>query len=326
MMMHVIVLGAGVLGRVYGVRLATTGVAVSFLVRKSRIDESHSFVIEQVNGDKRRDSIEKPRRITEIPDDATIVLLTVRFDQIDHIRQDPMDELASLLRAGPAVPVIVMSPMLLPQLEALKSVVGRRVVSAMPGVAGYVDDVDDRGVVRYWATGIAPTLFDDEASGEGKTLARDALEVLARRLTNDGLATRFEKDVASLNAASTTAFFPLIAAIDAGHGVDGILNDKALLETALSAAKECETLAKKIGKVAPWAQLLTRFVGPYTIKPGVALARRVAPETVRFVEKHFGRKLHKQHLAMGETIREVGREHGLDMPHLDHMLRILRGS
>jgi hypothetical protein len=324
--MHVIVLGAGALGRIYGVRLAATGVAVSFLVRKSRIDESHSFVIEQVNGEKRRDVIERPKRIDSIPNDATLVLLTVRFDQIDHVRQDPDDELARLLRDGPTVPVIVMSPMLQPQLEALRSVVGRHVVSAMPGVAGYVDDVDDRGVVRYWATGIAPTLLDDGASGEANTLLRDTLEVLARRLTNDGLPTRFERDVASLNAASTTAFFPLIAAIDAGHGVDGVLGDKELLETALSAEKECDALAKKIGKVAPWAQILTRFVGPYTIKPGVSLARRVAPETVRFVERHFGRKLHAQHLAMGETIREVGRAQGIDMPHLDHLLRMLRGS
>ncbi len=324
--MHVIVVGAGTLGRVYGARLATSGVAVSFVVRKSRIDDAHSFVVEQVNGDKRRHTIERPRRITEIPDDATLILLTVRFDQIDHVRHDSQDELARLLRAGPAVPVVVMSPMLPPQLDGLKSVVGRRVVSAMPGIAGYVDDIDDRGVVRYWATGIAPTLFDDEASGEAHTLARDTLEVLARRLTNDGLAARFERDVASLNAASTTAFFPLIAAIDAGHGVDGVLGDKPLLDTALSAAKECEMLAKKIGKVAPWTQLLTRFVGPYTIKPGVTMARRVAPETVRFVEKHFGRKLHAQHLAMGESIRDLGREHGLDMPQLDQLMQILRGT
>jgi 2-dehydropantoate 2-reductase len=71
---------------------------------------------------------------------------------------------------------------------------------------------------------------------------------------------------------------------------------------------------------------LTKFVGPYTIKPGILMARRVAPETVRFVERHFGRKLHAQHLAMGDSIREIGREHGVDMPHLDHLLQILRSS
>jgi 2-dehydropantoate 2-reductase len=60
------------------------------------------------------------------------------------------------------------------------------------------------------------------------------------------------------------------------------------------------------------------------LKPGVALARRVAPETVRFVERHFGHKLHAQHIAMGETIRALGRDNGIDTPALDHLLEIMR--
>jgi len=324
--MHVIVFGAGALGRIYGARLAAAGVQVSFVVRPSRLAETYSFVVEQVNGEKRRDVIEHPRRIDKIPGDATIILCAVRFDQIDHLRRDENDELAEALRIGPAVPLVMLTPLLPPQHAALEKVVGRRVVSAMPGVAGYVDDVDDRGVVRYWSTGIASTLLDDEASGPAHSMSRDALEVLARRLTNDGLPTRFERDVTPLNAASTISFFPLIAAIDAGRGIDGVLGDKDLFDTALAAAKECEGLAKKLGKVAPWAQVLSRFVGPYTIKPGVSLARRLAPETVRFVERHFGPKLHAQHLAMGDSIRELGREQGLEMPQLDHLMQLLRAS
>ncbi len=322
--MHVIVFGAGALGRIYGARLASAGVQVSFVVRPSRLAETYPFVIEQVNGEKRRDVVERPRRIEEIPADATLVLLAVRFDQIDPLRRDGDDPLAKALRKGPAVPVVVLTPALAPQLAALAKVLGRPAVSAMPGVAGYIDDVDDRGVVRYWSSGLTPTLLDDDASGPAHSISRDALEVLARRLTNDGLPTRFERDVASLDAASTVSFYPLIASIDAGGGIDGVLHNKDLFETAVSAAKECEALAKKLGKVAPWAHVLTRFVGPYTIKPGVALARRLAPETVRFVERHFGPKLHAQHLAMGESIRELGREQGLEMPQLDHLMALLR--
>ncbi|HVK63409.1 MAG TPA: 2-dehydropantoate 2-reductase N-terminal domain-containing protein [Polyangium sp.] len=324
--MHVIVFGAGALGRIYGVRLAAAGVQVSFVVRPSRLAETYSFVVEQVNGEKRRDVIEQPRRIEHIPADATLILLAVRFDQLDHLCQNQDDALAEALRTGPAVPLVVLTPVLPPQLAALEKAIGRRAVSAMPGVAGYVDDVDDRGVVRYWSTGIASTLLDDDASGPAHSMSRDALEVLARRLTNGGLPTRFERDVASLDAASTVSFFPLIASIDAGRGIDGVLQDKDLFDTAVAAAKECEGLAKKLGKVAPWAHVLTRFVGPYTIKPGVALARRLAPETVRFVERHFGPKLHAQHLAMGDSIRELGREQGLDMPQLDHLMQRLRAS
>ena len=37
--------------------------------------------------------------------------------------------------------------------------------------------------------------------------------------------------------------------------------------------------------------MLTKFVGPYTLKPGVALGRRLFPEVMRFAEVHFGEKL-----------------------------------
>jgi 2-dehydropantoate 2-reductase len=323
--MHVTVLGAGALGRVYGVRLAAAGVQVSFVVRPSRRAETYPFVVEQINGAQRRDLIEQPRRATKVPLDSTIILLTVRFDQIAQLQKnEPGDELASALREAPAVPLVVLTPMLPTQQAALEAAIGRRVVPAMPGVAGYIDDVDERGVVRYWATGIASTLLDEDASGPAHSGSRDALEVLARRLTNSGMPTRFEHNVGALNAASTVSFYPLIAAIDAGGGtIDGVLGDKDLFDTALNAANECGALAKKLGKVAPWAQVLTRFVGPYTIKPGVALARRLAPETVRFVERHFGPKLHAQHLAMGDTILGLGREHGIEMPALQRLQDLL---
>lgn len=324
--MHVIVVGAGALGRIYGARLAAAGVQVSFVVRPSRLDESFSFVVEQVNGDKRRDVIEKPRRLAEIPKDATLILLAVRFDQIDALRHDTDAELAALLKNGPSVPVVVLTPLLSPLASALETTLGRSIVPAMPGVVGYIDDVDDRGVVRYWSTGLASTLLDDERSGPPQSPSRDALEVLARRLTNDGLPARFEKDVLTVNAASTISFFPLIAAIDAGRGIDGVLADKTLFDTALAAAKECDTLAKKIGKPATWAQVLSRFVSPYTIKPGVAFVRKLAPETVRFVEKHFGPKLHAQHVALGNAIQNLGKEHSLEMPELKNLMELVQAG
>jgi 2-dehydropantoate 2-reductase len=186
----------------------------------------------------------------------------------------------------------------------------------MPGVSGYIDD---RDVVRYWVTGVATTLIE----APDPRAAHAALEQLARRLTGADVPARIERDVASLNAATTTAFFPLIAAIDAGSGIDGLLSDKALLSTAIEAAKECDALAHRIGKVASWAHLLTKFVGPFTLKPGVALARRLSPESVRFVERHFGPKLHEQHLAMGASILALGREQGAPLPALDRLMHLL---
>jgi 2-dehydropantoate 2-reductase len=179
--------------------------------------------------------------------------------------------------------------------------------------------------VRYWVPAATSTLLDDTPEPGGAGEGRAQVEALARALTKLGIPARLERDVASLNAATTAAFFPLIAAIDAGSGIDGVLGNKELLGTVLDAAKESEALSRKLGKLATWTNLLLRFVGPFTLKPGVALARRVFPESVQFVEKHFGAKLHAQHIAMGDDILALGREHGVSMPALVRLMDMLRG-
>lgn len=316
--MRVALVGAGALGRAYGVRLAAARDEVSFVVRAARVAETAPFAIEQVNGAKRRDVIERPRRFAEVPGDADIVIVAVRFDQLD---QTGPGSVAELLRAAPDRPVVLLTPSMPAQKAALEQAIGRRqILAAMPGVSGYIDE---RDVVRYWLTGVAATLIETPDPHHTPPEHRAAIEELTRRLTNADVPTRLERDVATLNTATTTAFFPLIAAIDAGGGVDGILSDKALLSTALEAAKECDALARKLGKIAPWAHMLTRFVGPFTLKPGVALARRLFPEAVRFVELHFGPKLHDQHLAMGTSILALGVEHGIPLPALDRLLRLI---
>jgi 2-dehydropantoate 2-reductase len=307
--MHVTIVGAGVLGRVYGVRLAAAGDQVSFVVRPQRAGETGSFVLEQVNGARRRDVLEHPARVTTVPAAAAAVLVTVRFDQLAA----PDSPLIPLLRAAPAVPLVVLTPMLPKERAAAERALGRRLSAAMPGAAGYIDE---RDVVRYWQTAVAPTLVD---------LGDDpALDALLFRLGKAGLPAHRERDVAGLNAATTIAFFPLVAAIDAGGGIDGLLGDKELLATVLDAAHESEALGQKVGKVASWAQFLTRFVGPFTIKPGVTLAQRLVPEAVRFADAHFGPKLHDQHLAMGAAILELAREQGMPMGALAKLVDVLR--
>jgi 2-dehydropantoate 2-reductase len=313
--MRVAFVGAGALGRIYGARLAVRGDEVAFVVRPERAGESAPFVIEQVNGSKRRDVIERPRRVTEVPADTDVVLVTVRFDQLAE------GALIEVLKKAPDRPVVLLTPSMPAQTAALAQATGREVYAAMPNASGYIDD---RDVVRYWIAGVATTLID-APDPRAAPERRAALEELARRLTGADIPARIERDVASLNAATTTAFFPLIAAIDAGGGIDGILSDKGLLSTAIEAAKECDALARRMGKVAPWAHLLTKFVGPFTLKPGVALARRLFPESVRFVERHFGPKLHEQHLAMGASILALGRDQGVELPALDRLMRLLAG-
>ncbi|AUX25267.1 oxidoreductase [Sorangium cellulosum] len=325
--MRISIVGAGALGRIYGVRLAAQGDDVTFVVRPERVADAGPFVIEQVNG-SRRDALERPRLAAEIPADTEVVLVTVRFEQLapaqpDHGGAPPRAaggrSVADLLRGGPAVPAVVLTPLMPPQRAALDQAAQRRVTPAMPSASGYLDE---RGVVRYWITGLASTLIDEEG---GAPAERPTLEELARRLTSADVPARLERGVGAHNAATTTAFFPLIAAIDAGGGVVGLASDPRVLGAARGATRECTALADRLGKVAPWAKLLTRLAGPLTLKPGIQIARHLFPEALRFVDTHFGPKLHAQHLAMGATILALGREHGVRLPSLEQLMSLIAG-
>lgn len=315
--MHVTIVGAGALGRIYGVRLAALGEQVSFVVREARLAETAPFVIERVHADRRRDVIDRPDRVAAVPAKTAAVIVAVRFDQLEG-----EGSVIDVLRGAPPAPIVLLTPLLPKQRAALEQAIGRKVVPGMPSVSGYLDD---RDVVRYWLPRVAATLLDEPAGQSPDEIRmRAAVEELARRIDKAGVPAHLARDVAALNVATTVAFFPLIAAIDAGDGIDGVLADKELVASVLDAAKECEALAHELGKVASWAHLLMRFVGPYTLKPGVTLARTVAPEAVKFVEAHFGPKLHAQHLAMGDTILALGRERGRAMPALTREMDVLR--
>ncbi|WP_437996651.1 2-dehydropantoate 2-reductase N-terminal domain-containing protein [Sorangium sp. So ce185] len=321
--MRISIVGAGALGRVYGVRLAAQGDDVTFVVRPERAADARPFVIEQVNSADRRDTLERPRLAADIPADAEVVIVTVRFDQLAPGGAAPRPAegrtVADLLLRGPSVPVVVLTPLLPPQRASLEEAARRRITPAMPSISGYLDE---RDVVRYWIVGFASTLIDDEG---GAPAERPLLEELARRLTSADLPARLDPDVGAQNAATTTAFFPLIAAIDAGGGTSALLENEGVLGTALQATRECMALADRVGTVAPWTKLLTKAIGPFTLKPGVALARLVAPEALRFLDAHFGPKLHAQHLAMGAAVLAMGREHGVSLPALERLMALIEG-
>lgn len=315
--MRIAIVGAGALGRSYGVRLALAGEDVRFVVRPARAAaQPEPFILEQVNGDKERHVLDYPQLVTSVPADSEVIVLTVHTDQIVD-EPEPADgaRVHDLLRDAPDVPIVTLTPLFPAQVAEIEAASKKTIFPGIPGVVGYIDE---RGVLRYWVPGSAMTFFDVRA-------ARTAVEELARRLTRAGIPTQLERDVGPLNAATTIAFFPFTAALGLTGSIDGVLGNKELSHTVLEAAKECEALAKKVGKVASWAQLLGRFIGPFTLKPGVALARRLAPEAVHFVEVHFGSKLAGQHAVIGATILELGRERGVAMPELAKLLAMKKG-
>ena len=103
----------------------------------------------------------------------------------------------------------------------------------MPGAAGYLDE---RGVVRYWLTSVAPTLVEGDPADPRGGPDGPAIDDFLHRLGKAGLPAHRERDVGALNAATTTAFFPLVAAIDAGGGIERLLADRELFATVIDAA------------------------------------------------------------------------------------------
>jgi ketopantoate reductase len=305
---HVAIVGAGALGRVYGVRLVSRSEsAVTLVVRKDRVDDLGPLRIVHIDGDGVKDAWEKPVLSTTVPDDADVVVVAVRADQLDR-------SLSSLLEKPQDVPVVLMTPMMPVDYARLRGRHGQRVFAGMAGVAAYIDD---DGACRYWLPRLAPTLIDEPRPPV------PALLGLVDALSKAGFIARLEPGVQDTNAATTVTFTPVAMAIDAAGSIDALLSDRALSDLALAAVREAMELSSRIGEAAPWVGALASFARPTVLRIGAAIGKDRFPEAFDYVERHFGRKLHGQNVATGGAIVELAKTH--DTPHeaLDGLLQRL---
>lgn len=303
--MRSVIIGAGALGRTYGVRLAVAGERVAFVVRPERVAEAAPFTVELVNGSRRRDSIAAPERVASVPEDAEVLLVCVRGDQLD-------DRLATLLAGAPPVPVVSLTPLLPRSFERLDELAGHRLSTAQSGVVAYENE---HGIVRYWVPRVAPTLLD--AAGP-----RATMDALRDSLTHAGLPAKIEPNVQRSNPATTIAFFPFVLGLDVAGTAQALLARKDLLRVVFGALDETKQLAARIGPVARWGSQLLEFATPLSLRIGVKLAERASPEAIRFVESHFGRKVHGQNLEMAREIVELGRKNGTPCDSLTKLLAL----
>ncbi len=307
--MHVAVIGVGALGQVYGVLLAVRAAcSVTFVVKPGR--RSTPLRIARIDGDGSSIHLEKPVVDTRVPDLADVILVCVRAEQLDEVLDD-------LLAVGPPVPIVMLTPMLPPDLERLVRVHGARIRAGMPGVAGYLTH---DGSCRYWMPRVAPTLID--AAPPVPT----AVEDLVRTLQAAGFGARLEPGVRDTNPATTIRFIPLAMGMDAAGGVEPLLADGDLLRITLDAVVEGTALAAQVGRTPRWIDLLARFAGPISLRLGVSLARSRVPEVLSYIEEHFGRKLHAQNLAMARAIVAMAREKGTGTDALHLLLGRLETS
>lgn len=306
--MHVAIVGAGALGYVYGLYLAKHGAGVTLVVRPARMTGELKLRFERVDAGDHQDWM--PERATAIPPSADIVLVCVRNEQLD-------DALVALLGAGADVPCVFMTPMLPQDFARMRASLGERLVAGMPGVVAYVNE---HGAVRYWLPRAAETLVE-ETKGAPPIVAE-----LVRELGASGIRSQLEMGVHELNPATTVSFLPLAFALDVAGTIDALLWDHELLDLALRGKDEGAELAHTIGRAVGWAGLLLKFASPMTLKIGIGIARKTAPEAFAYTEEHFGRKLHAQNLAMAEKMAALAEQKGTAHEGIDQLVARLRAG
>jgi ketopantoate reductase len=300
--MRVAIVGAGALGSVYGARLARYGgCEVAIVAREAAPGRKERF---ERAGDGEMFEWATPPRVARVPDDADLLLVCVRYEQLDSAVNGTRDRRA---------PVVVLTPMLPQDHARLSSAMPGAIVVGMPGVVAYRNDA---GAIRYWLPRGAATLVE-------KRPAVGAEAELVARLERAGIRARRESDVLGRNVATTVSFIPLAMALDVAGGVDAALADGDLVALALDAASEGRELGRAVGNAEAWASTLLRFVGARTLRLGVSLARARAPEAVAYVEQHFG-KLHAQNVAMGASIVELAKQRGTRRSAIERLLERLK--
>jgi hypothetical protein len=198
---------------------------------------------------------------------------------------------------------------------SLAAAVPAQVIAAMPGVVAYFPGP---GRLRHWIPRVATTLID-EGIADPQGPARELVTELSARLAKAGIPARTERNVLARNVATTVSFLPLMFGIDVADGVEPLLQNRALLALALEGVREGQKLGQTFGPAAPWTGTVLRFLGPFTLKMGMAVVRSRAPEVLRYIDDHFGRKLHPQNLSMAHAILGLCREKGVRSEALEQL-------
>lgn len=301
--MHVVIVGAGALGRTYGVHLASAGVTVSFLVRPKRMAEQVAYVVEPLSGRRPALTLPEPRRVVRIPDDASVVLLAVRREHMDA-------SLQSVLSDAPAVPLIALTP-LLPESEArLAGLIQGPCLVALPTVAARSDALR----TQFFVPPFAKTLIESELGQP------EIVQQLIDALNRSGLPCAWSRGVRRRNPATTVAFYPLTLGLSVAGSMDRFTRDGELCALTLAALREALDLAARIGPVTLPLRLALRWTNATILRIAVRAARLVAPAVTALLEEHFATKLARQHRVLGEEIVELGRQHGTGMPALASLL------
>lgn len=287
---HVLVVGAGTLGQVYGAHLAVHGVEVTYLVRQSSRAPSQ---IRIRNKSARRDIVlDAPRTLTRA---------TLRGKIFDAIfiatrTQDLPDVISTLIESFKKIPpVFILCPVWgeaqIPQREALGEL-----YYFMPGVVAYA--VDDVQVYRAGVSRIGPM---------GKARERTGKD-MAYLVQASGLPCRYDSKLLRKITQPSLALIVIFALIEIYHGqFKKIRLSSQALKSGISGMKEVVALmGEKWGVKNLPLEAAFKLPQPF-LRLLVWGALKILPRFYREMLSIHAEKISPQtRLMMDEVLRELG--------------------
>ncbi|HEY8074242.1 MAG TPA: hypothetical protein VIF62_09035, partial [Labilithrix sp.] len=292
-----------------------TKTSVTFVVRPARVASRDPIAIERVKDDL-RETIDAPVRAAATPPDADVILLAVGTEDLDAIRP---------LVQGDA-PIVVLTPMLPKEWRRMRDTFGDRVLAAMPSFVAYArpevrgdaaaDSAKRRetSVVRYWLPPVATRIDEPRAGARG-----DAVRELARDLETAGISARFELGVHETNPATTLCAIPIAMGVALAGGLDALARDEALVAIVSRACSEGAAIARTVGRPEPPVLLAPILARALPLRIAAAAARRLSPESLHYLDEHFGKKLRAQHVFMAREMAAIAEERSLAHDAIDNL-------
>jgi 2-dehydropantoate 2-reductase len=242
--MRILVVGAGVIGRVYAGHLARAGHEVTLLARGGRLEELGRFGLwlRPVNGTAFAPAVTVTGEVPAGRPD--LVIIAVRREQAMSAARQVGD-----IAAG----TVLLFGNYAGMTAELAAACGReRTAAGFPGVGGRIDN----GVLTYTLIAQQPTVVG--TIGCSRVVALP----LAASLRQAGFPTRVENDMEGWLGTHAALVVPMAAAIQAAGGqADALLRRPDLLRLAVRATRAIYWAQRRAGRLVASANLRLLYLG-----------------------------------------------------------------
>jgi hypothetical protein len=288
------VLGAGPLGTLLAAQLRRGGAAVTLIRRDAERSIERFYLVPELWGA----GFELELTCTnDLALGFEVVVVAVRAEQLD-------DDLLTTLKASQAKCVLVFSPLLASALGVWRASLPGLVVG-MPVLAAEFSS-GSKNHVHFWQ--MPSTVIE---RGPEAALTRAVVSALR----SGGAWVKWAHDAERRTLANTVALFPFHVAVFLKPCLGHWHADRDFRRELSDALTRSRKLAKCLGPVQPVLSLLLWWLSSSArVGLAVRVANGIAPRVCRFVERHFGAKLGRQHAVLAGEIARLAHSHALADP------------